>query len=72
LGVRVRKNATEWGLPEGEFGWDGAAGTYLMVDPVNQISIVIGMHVRNWPEVFMGEHLQLVQRAYEDLQEKKS
>jgi CubicO group peptidase (beta-lactamase class C family) len=70
LGVRVRKNATEWGLPEGEFGWDGAAGTYLMVDPVNQISIVIGMHVRNWPEVFMGEHLQLVQRAYEDLQEK--
>lgn len=70
LGVRVRKNATEWGLPEGEFGWDGAAGTYLMVDPINQISIVIGMHVRNWPEVFMGEHLQLVQRAYADLQEK--
>ena len=70
LGVRVRKTPTAWGLSEGEFGWDGAAGTYLMVDPVRQISIVIGMHLRNWPVVFTGEHLQLVQRAYEDLQEK--
>jgi CubicO group peptidase (beta-lactamase class C family) len=72
LGVRVRKKATEWGLAEGEFGWDGAAGTYLMIDPTKQISIVIGMHLRNWPEVFMGEHLQLVQCAYEDLQEKST
>lgn len=72
LGVRVRKIATEWGLPEGEFGWDGAAGTYLMVDPVNQISIVIGMHIRNWPNVFTGEHLQLVRCAYEDWQEKNT
>ena len=68
LGVRVRKKATEWGLTEGEFGWDGAAGFYLMVDPTRQISIVIGMHVRNWPEVFMGEHLNLVRCAYEDLE----
>ena len=72
LGVRVRKKATEWGLAEGEFGWDGAAGTYLMVDPTRQISIVIGMHLRCWPEVFMGEHLQLVRCAYEDLQEKSA
>ena len=70
LGVRVRKKATEWGLSEGEFGWDGAAGTYLMVDPARQISVVIGMHLRNWPDVFAGEHLRLVQCAYEDLQEK--
>lgn len=70
LGVRVRKKATDWGLAEGEFGWDGAAGTYLMVDPIRQISIVVGMHLRNWPDVFTGEHLQLVQRAYADLQEK--
>jgi hypothetical protein len=43
-----------------------------MIDPTKQISIVIGMHLRNWPEVFMGEHLQLVQCAYEDLQEKST
>lgn len=72
LGVRVRKKATAWGLPEGEFGWDGAAGTYLMVDPVNEISIVIGMHLRGWPTVFDGEHLRLVECAYADLREKNA
>ena len=61
LGVRVRKKTTEWGLPIGEFGWDGAAGTYIMVDPINKISVVIGMHLRGWPNVFRGEHLRLVQ-----------
>ena len=69
LGVRVRLRETEWGLPKGEFGWDGAAGTYLMVDPENKISVVIGMHVRSWPEVFKGEHLKLVECAYKDLRE---
>ena len=67
LGVRVRLKDTEWGLQQGEFGWDGAAGTYLMVDPARQISVVIGMHVRNWPDVFNGEHLKLVECAYKEL-----
>ena len=64
LGVRTRMTATKWGLPVGEFGWDGAAGSYLMVDPVNRISVVLGMHVRNWPEVFKGDHLEIVRRIY--------
>ncbi|MBQ3221450.1 MAG: beta-lactamase family protein [Clostridia bacterium] len=67
LGVRTRIRATDWGLPVGEFGWDGAAGTYLMVDPVNEVSIVIGMHLRNWPAIFDGEHLAIVKKAYADL-----
>lgn len=67
LGVRVRLKELEWGLPKGEFGWDGAAGTYLMVDPEKKISVVIGMHIRNWPKVFNGEHLKLVECAYKDL-----
>ena len=67
LGVRVRKKQTDWGLPIGEFGWDGAAGTYIMADPVNKISVVIGMHLRGWPNVFRGEHLRLVQCVYEDM-----
>ena len=70
LGVRVRKRATDWGLPVGEFGWDGAAGTYIMADPINKISIVIGMHLRGWPNVFKGEHLRLVQCVYEDMKEE--
>lgn len=70
LGVRTRMKETAWGLPVGEFGWDGAAGAYLLVDPVRGISIVMGMHVLNWPFVFTGEHLKLVQCIYADMQEE--
>ncbi len=67
LGVRVRSEKTEWGLPLGEFGWDGAAGTYLLVDMENKISVVIGMHLINWPLVFKGEHLKIVEQIYRDM-----
>lgn len=70
LGVRVRKEATSWGLPKGEFGWDGALGAYLLIDPEKQISVAMGMHILGWPTIFKGEHLNLVQCAYEDLNEK--
>jgi len=70
LGVRTRKYATDWGLPVGEFGWDGAAGMYLLADPEHKISVVVGMHVRGWPYVINGEHLRLTQCAYEDMKEE--
>lgn len=66
FGLRVRKVSTGWGLPKGEFGWDGAAGSYLMVDPINKISIVIGMNVMNWPYVFQNKHLEIVRLIYEN------
>ena len=66
LGVRVRKKPTAWGLDAGEFGWDGAAGTYLLIDPVKHISVVVGMHLRNWPVLFRGEHLRITERLYTD------
>ena len=67
LGVRTRTKTTEWGLPVGEFGWDGAAGTYLMADPKNKISVVVGMHIKSWPTVFRGKHLEIVRRIYEEM-----
>lgn len=45
LGGRVRGKTTEWGLNKGEFGWDGAAGSYVMVDPEKKVSVFIGMHL---------------------------
>ncbi len=66
LGVRVRSRDTEWGLEKGEFGWDGAAGSYLMVDPKREISVFIGMNVLNWPAVFIGKHLQIVEQLYKE------
>ena len=65
LGVRVRQKPTAWGLPIGEFGWDGAAGSYVMIDPQRQVSVFIGMHVRNWPEVFTEKHLKIVESIYQ-------
>ena len=66
-GVRVRTNAAEWGLPAGEFGWDGAAGSYMMVDPVNRISVVIGMNLLSWTDVFLGKHLEIVKSVYSEI-----
>ncbi len=67
LGVRVRKTATKWGLGAGEYGWDGAAGSYLMIDPNTQSSVVMGMHVRSWPYIFTGKHLEIVKLLYENV-----
>lgn len=67
LGVRVRKKDTGWGLDAGEFGWDGAAGSYLLVDPNRHISVVMGMHLCGWPKCFTGDHLQIVQALYSEI-----
>ncbi|MBQ8229573.1 MAG: serine hydrolase [Clostridia bacterium] len=67
LGVRVRTIETEWGLDRGEFGWDGAGGTYIMIDPKQKISVVIGMHILNWPVIFLKKHLEIVKSIYEEL-----
>ncbi len=45
LGVRTRIKENEYGVPVGEFGWDGAAGSYYLIDPVNHISIVYCEHI---------------------------
>ncbi len=67
LGVRTRIRSTEWGLCEREFGWDGAAGSYLLVDTNKNISIVMGMHVMDWPQVFKGRYLEIVEQFYREL-----
>ena len=67
LGVRVRTVPLECGIPKGEFGWDGAAGSYVLVDTDNQISVTMGMNILDWPKVFTGEHLAIAKLIYEDL-----
>ena len=36
-------------------------------DVLNRISITIGMNLLNWPNVFNGEHLNIVKLIYQDL-----
>ncbi len=50
LGVRthVDKEASGSLSPIGEFGWDGAAGAFSMVDTKNKISLTYFQHIHNW------------------------
>ncbi len=47
LGVRVhmRPENSNTISPVGEFGWDGAAGAFAMVDPINNVSLTYFQHV---------------------------
>lgn len=46
-GLGVRTNQTSDFSAKGEFGWDGAAGAYALIDPDNQIAIFYATHIRN-------------------------
>lgn len=50
LGVRTHIDNTKSGSlsPIGEFGWDGAAGAFSLVDTQNKISLTYFQHIHNW------------------------
>ncbi len=50
LGVRTHINKEQSGSlsPIGEFGWDGAAGAFSMVDTKNRISLTYFQHIHGW------------------------
>lgn len=48
LGVRTLIDKECGALsPIGEFGWSGAAGSYIMIDPVNRLTAVYAQHMLN-------------------------
>ena len=51
----------------GEFGWDGAAGSYVMIDPAQRLSIFFAMHVRGWPNLIGCGHAPIRDLTYEVL-----
>ena len=48
LGVRTMIDPVRCGAnsPVGEFGWDGAAGCYVIIDPENRISLFYAQQMR--------------------------
>ena len=50
LGVRTHIDKSRSGSlsPIGEFGWDGAAGAFSMVDPSNMLSMTYFQQIRGW------------------------
>ena len=68
LGVRTRINREDGGLsPVGEFGWDGAAGAYCIIDPENHISAFYVQHVLNMGPVFDEIHPKLRDLIYQGI-----
>lgn len=66
LGVRTRVSSQLGGRGQiGEFGWDGAAGAWMMIDPVNQLSAFFAMHVRNFGYCYDVIHPNLRNLIYE-------
>jgi len=67
-GVRTRLNQDEGQRsPIGEFGWDGAAGSYVMCDCDNHLSVFFAMHVLNWPACIGSDHAVMRDMIYDAL-----
>jgi len=67
LGVRTRISHEGGKSPLGEFGWDGAAGCYVMMDCVNHLSIFFAMQVLDWPWCIGSGHAIMRDLVYDAL-----
>ncbi|HKM04179.1 MAG TPA: serine hydrolase domain-containing protein [Lachnospiraceae bacterium] len=68
LGVRVLRDGTASKTPIGEFGWDGAAGAYVVIDPFNHISIFYTQHIVGYPKVYSDIHPMIRDLSYEAME----
>ncbi len=69
LGVRTAMDPKAIGTSPNcqEFGWDGAAGSYVMIDPVNHISLVYVEHIMNHSDIYTYDHLAFRDMAYQSM-----
>lgn len=66
-GLGVRTNISDQFSVKGEFGWDGAAGAYGLMDPENRIAIFYATHVRNRGYLYSDLHPQIRDAVYREL-----
>lgn len=69
FGVRTHMDSSQSGSlsPLGEFGWDGAAGAFSLVDRKNRLSVSYFQHVHETGYAFQR---RLRNALYQDLQER--
>lgn len=70
LGVRAMENPPADPTRKGnigEFGWDGAAGAFALVDPKYELSIFYAQHVRNFGWIYHNAHPIIRSLSYEAL-----
>ena len=51
----------------GEFGWDGAANSFCLIDPKNRVSVMLGMNIRRFTYGYHVLHPRLRDVIYECL-----
>ena len=70
LGVRTMVNKIISGSksPIGEFGWDGAAGAYVLIDVENQIGIFYAQEIREKSDMGVEIHPRIRNLVYEALE----
>jgi len=69
LGVRTMVDKDKSGAksPLGEFGWDGAAGAYALIDVENHLAIFYAMHVLGCGYAYAVVHPKIRDLTYEML-----
>ena len=68
LGVRTLTDGSKSKSPVGEFGWDGAAGAYALIDPINHVSIFYAQEVLGMMRSYSEIHPTLRDLVYEALE----
>lgn len=68
LGVRTLIDASKSKSPKGEFGWDGAAGAWVMIDPQNHLAAFYVQHVLDCGKAYKEYHPQIRNLIYEGIQ----
>ncbi len=67
LGVRTLMDTATSRSPYGEFGWDGAAGAWAMMDPDNRLAAFYVQHVLNMNRAYYEFHPAIRDLLYEGL-----
>lgn len=67
LGVRIKVGENGTSIPIGEFGWDGACGSYISMNTEHKIAIVMGMHIHSWNQTIQDDRNRLAELIYEAL-----
>ena len=68
LGVRVLMEEGYAKSPVGEFGWDGAAGAYALIDPINHISVYYAQQILGMIKAYSEIHPAIRDLLYEGLE----
>ena len=68
LGVRTLIDGSTSRSPLGEFGWDGAAGAYNLIDPEHHLSIYYAQQVLGMAKAYAEIHPAIRDFVYEGLE----